>query len=75
MRVEIKEDSLKSDGYILVSGDIITVPDDVGAAWCARGWAADTAGIVATGERVVLDASLIVHTAKQAVTGEEVSNG
>lgn len=75
MRIEVTEDFLKSDGYILVAGDIITVPDEVGAAWCALGWAKDTAGIVATGERVVLDASLIVHSAKQTVTGEEVSNG
>lgn len=51
MRVEITESKLKDAGYDLVEGDSLTVPDEVGAKWCARGWAKDTEGKVATGER------------------------
>ena len=62
MRVEALE-SIKSDGYVLEAGDILSVPDAVGAAWCGYGWAKDNAGTVATGERRVLNAKLTVEPA------------
>jgi hypothetical protein len=51
MRVEILEERLSSDGYLLGKGDTITVPDECGGRWCAAGWAKDVEGKVATGER------------------------
>lgn len=58
MRVEITESKLKDAGYDLVEGDTLTVPDEVGKAWCAHGWAKDTDGKVPTGERIVTGATL-----------------
>jgi hypothetical protein len=63
MRVEILEEKLSSEDsagrhHLLGKGDIITVPDDTGAEWCAHGWAKDVAGEVATGERRTDGASL-----------------
>lgn len=57
MRVEILEERLSSEDstgrhHLLGKGDVITVPDDTGAEWCARGWAKDAYGKVPTGERV-----------------------
>lgn len=75
MRVEVTERTLKSDGYTLVEGDTITVPDEVGQMWCAAGWGKDTSGTVETGPRVVLDASLVVQNSRLAVASEEVSHG
>lgn len=51
MKVEVTEKALKSDGYNLVEGDTLTVPDEVGARWCGYGWAKDVDGKVETGER------------------------
>lgn len=59
MKVEALE-VIKSRGYILSEGDIITVPDDVGAHWCKHGWAKDTSGAVQTGERRVINAAVDV---------------
>ena len=77
MKIEALE-SIKADGYVLDAEDVKTVPDDVGAKWCARGWAKDTAGVVPTGERQVLNARLVVDggvmTAKAANAGV-INNG
>ena len=51
MQVEILEERLSSDGFAGSKGDRLTVPDDVGSAWCIYGWAKDMAGKVDTGER------------------------
>lgn len=51
MRVEILSKKLRDAGYNLVEGDAITVPDETGRFWCDRGWAKDTSGEYATGER------------------------
>lgn len=59
MRVEALE-VIKSQGYVLSEGDIITVPDEVGAHWCKHGWAKDTSGAVPTGERRVISAKVDV---------------
>lgn len=61
MKVEILENRLSSDGFVGELGDRFTVPDDVGSMWCAAGWAKDLSGQVATGERVVINASLNVQ--------------
>lgn len=58
MRVEVLEEKLRSDGFNLVKGDTVTVPDEVGTAWCGHGWARDTEGKVETGERVVIGHTL-----------------
>jgi hypothetical protein len=53
---------IKAAGYVLDAGDVkVNLPDDIGAAWCARGWGRDLDGIVPTGERVVLDGRLSIH--------------
>lgn len=58
MIVEILEAALNDrdpatgDHYRLAQGDVVTVPDYMGARWCMNGWAKDTAGIVATVERI-----------------------
>jgi hypothetical protein len=72
MKVEILEKRLTSDGFVGELGDRLTVPDEVGAKWCALGWATDLAGQVPTGERRVIDARLAVDS---AVIGQEVRNG
>lgn len=51
MQVEILEERLSSDGFNGCAGDRFTVPDEVGARWCAAGWAKDMSGNVPTGER------------------------
>lgn len=57
MRIEALE-NIKSDGYIVTAGDRVTVPDDVGLKWIRLGWASDPAGVILTGERIVLNALL-----------------
>jgi len=67
MRVLINEkrlsdlDPATGQHYLLAEGDTITVPDDVGARWCAYGWASDVEGKVATGERVEGAREVIAH--------------
>lgn len=51
MQVEILEERLSSDGFAGEKGDRLTVPDEVGAAWCGYGWAKDMSDKVPTGER------------------------
>lgn len=51
MQVEILEERLSSDGLFGTKGDRLTVPDEVGAAWCRYGWAKDMSDSVPTGER------------------------
>jgi len=68
MRVEVTEARLRDAGYNLVEGDTLTVPDELGAAWCKRGWAKDTAGAVPTGQRVVRGAVVQPDTAKHTTT-------
>jgi hypothetical protein len=77
MKIEALE-SIKADGYILDAEDVKTVPDEVGAKWCALGWARDMAGEVPTGERQILNARLVVDrgvlTTKASTVGE-ANNG
>lgn len=35
---------LKDAGYNLGEGDVVTVDDEIGKAWCDAGWAEDVAG-------------------------------
>jgi hypothetical protein len=72
MKIEVLEDRLSSDGYTLVQGDSLQVPDDVGAKWCSKGWAKDVAGVIETGERVVLNAKLNVTGSKVVVKSPEL---
>lgn len=71
MKVEILEVRLSSDGYVGEQGDRLTVPDQVGAKWCAHGWARDLDGAIATGERRVVNARLDVDTGTHGVTSTE----
>ena len=50
MRIEALE-NIRSEQFTLTEGDVVTVPNDVGAHWCAMGWAKDTSGTIPTGER------------------------
>ena len=61
MKIEALE-TIKSGGYLLEAEDVKTVPDELGARWCALGWARDVAGVVPTGERQVIDARLSVDS-------------
>lgn len=72
MRVEITEPVLRDAGYNLAAGDIITVPDELGATWCGHGWAKDTAGVVPTGERIVTGAHLKVDKITSQATATNV---
>ena len=71
MKIEVLED-LKSDGYVMTAGDIVTVPDATGAFWCAAGWARDVAGEIPTGERKVLNAKLAIDSVKTIVKNADV---
>jgi len=62
MKIEALE-SIKSDGYVLDAEDVKTVPDAIGARWCASGCAKDVAGLIPTGERRVVNARLTVQSA------------
>lgn len=72
MRVQVLEQKLKSHGYSLVKDDTLTVPDEVGEAWCAHGWAKDTEGKVPTGERRVLNARMDIKPAAHGQKTKEV---
>lgn len=74
MKIEALE-PIKSHGRVQETGDIVTVPDDIGAAWCAAGWARDMDGVVSTGERITLDARLTAHSGVIGHVAEEVTHG
>lgn len=71
MKIEALE-GIKSAGYVLIAGDSITVPDEIGTLWVKAGWAKDVAGTVETGERVVLNAKLAVDAVKMVVANTNV---
>jgi hypothetical protein len=72
MRVEVTEERLKDAGLSLVKGDIVTVPDEVGWAWCRHGWAKDTAGVVPTGPRIVRGEAIEPQSTKHVATASNV---
>lgn len=57
MRIEITEKRLSDMDpdtgqlYVQHKGDVVTVPDALGAKWCALGWARDVDGKVKAGPR------------------------
>ena len=53
------------------AGDIRTVPDDLGAYFCAAGWAQDVDGAVATGERSTTEVRLTPENVAHANATEE----
>ena len=69
MKVEILELKLSSDGFVAEQGDRFTVPDEVGASWCAAGWAKDLSGTTATGERLVVKSVVVPHDVNSTVIG------
>ena len=72
MKIEALE-TIKSDGYVLDAGDVkANVPDEIGAGWCQAGWAKDLDGVIETGERVVLNAKLVVDSVKHVVKATTV---
>lgn len=71
MRVEVTEKQLKDGGYDLVSGDTLTVPDELGRKWCRLGWATDVDGVVPSGERKVVDATVEADPAAHASHAQE----
>jgi len=68
MRIEALE-KFHSGGYSPEAGDIITVPDEVGARACAHGWARDVTGAVATGDRVPGVSTLNLPNTSHSQTG------
>lgn len=62
MRIEALE-NIKSHGFVVTEGDILTVPDEAGLNWISHGWAKDAAGVIPTGERKVIDARIAVQDA------------
>ena len=72
MKIEALE-SIKSDGYVLDSGDIKqNVPNNIGTVWVQAGWAKDLDGIVETGERQVLNAKLSVNSGRFVTQSTDV---
>jgi hypothetical protein len=75
MRVEITEAKISDVDldtgrlYTLEQGDILTVPDALGARWCAYGWARDTAGVVPTGERIPGPRDVILDVQDHTLAG------
>jgi hypothetical protein len=52
MKVKILEETgVRHNGIHVSHGDEVTVPDRVGAMFCANGWAEDLDGKEETGER------------------------
>lgn len=78
MRVEITEKRISDTDpdtqqlHQLHEGDIVSVPDKLGARWCALGWAKDVDGVVPTGERVVGPSSLDVQSKRTKSAAAEV---
>lgn len=71
MKIEALE-TIKSHGLVLAEGDIVSVDDAAGQAFCAAGWARDVEGKVATGERLVMGVAVSVQAGK---TAQEATNG
>jgi hypothetical protein len=71
MKIEALE-NFQSGDHRLTAGDVVTVPDETGARWCALGWAKDPSGTIPTGERRVLDARLVIDPAAHAATAQTV---
>jgi len=77
MRVQITEDRLKTGDpatgqhYNQVKDDVITVPDDLGRAWCDRGWVRDLApeNPYPSAERKPGVQELVVHKATVGAKG------
>jgi hypothetical protein len=75
MRVEITEDRLSDTDpdtdrhYLHERGDVITVPDALGAKWCMLGWARDVAGNVPTGERIPGVRDVVVDVQDHTIGG------
>lgn len=57
LKVEALE-PIKSDGYILNTGDRVTVSMNTGHRWVKHGWAKDLSGLYETGERKVVKATI-----------------
>ena len=75
IQVEALE-QIKSDGFIIATGDRITLPEDVAKRWCGSGWAQAVNGEVKTGERRVLKSVVQPLTANQSNSADEVkTNG
>lgn len=72
MRVEITEKKLRDAGYNLAEGDVVTVPDEVGKAWCSHGWCRDVDGKVPTGERKVTGAEIQPAKSRHTAKGKEI---
>lgn len=72
MRVKVLEKKLRDAGYNLVEGDTVTVPDEVGKAWCSHGWAEDVDGKVKTAERKVVGAELTPAKSRHTTRGKEI---
>lgn len=74
MRVEITEQTgIRHDGAYFSFGDVVTVPDAVGAYFCGLGWAKDVEGKVATGDRNTSNVVICPENARHLHVGEDVS--
>ncbi len=64
MRVKILEDRLSDMDpeaghlYVQHKDDTLTVPDTLGTKWVGHGWAEDVDGVVPTGSRIVVGATV-----------------
>jgi len=71
MKVEVLETKLSSHGFYAEAGDRLTIPDLVGIAWCANGWAKDLSGAIPSTDRVVTNSVLNPEDVTITITGDE----
>lgn len=71
MKIEMLEKVLHGRD-VFEAGDVRTVPDDVGAYFCACGWAKDVDGNVETAERDVHAKRVVPESVAHGVTAGEV---
>lgn len=64
MRVKVLEEKILEGREAFLKDEIREVSDEMGARWCANGWAEDLDGSVPTGERINRGQELQVNSAK-----------
>jgi len=64
VRVKILEEKILEEREAFFKDEIRVVSDEMGARWCANGWAEDLDGAVPTGDRINRGQELVVDPAK-----------
>lgn len=81
MRIEITEKRLSDMDpdtgqlYVQHKGDVVTVPDVLGAKWCALGWARDIEHKVKAGPRIPRDVIVQPDSARHVAIDSNLKKG